>query len=92
MNINRDLILSLFGIYTLKLLILGASLPDAAVVLVLAAANFLYNSQLERKVIAELKQEVKDIKSNQHDQNTIISELKTSMTGMKMSNNLRNVK
>lgn len=92
MNINRDLILSLFGGYTLKLLILGASPADAAVVLVLAAANFLYNTQLESKEITELKQELKDIKSAQHDQNVIISELKTAMTGIKMSNNLRNVK
>lgn len=91
-NIDRVLILSLFGGYTLKLLALGANPADAAVVLVLAGANYLFNAQLERKAINELKQELKDIRSSQVDQNIIISELKTSMTGIKMSSSLRNVK
>jgi hypothetical protein len=90
-NTDRVLILSLFGGYTLKLLALGAQPADAAVVLVLAAAHWAYNAQLERKEINELRQEIKDIKANQQDQNTIISELKTAVTGIKMSS-FRSVK
>lgn len=92
MNIDRVLLLSLFSGYTIKLLALGANPADAAVVLVLAGANYLFHAQLERKQISELKQELKEIRSGQTDQNVIISELKTSMTGLKMSSNLRNVK
>lgn len=88
-NIDRTLILSLFGVYTLKLLVLGASPADAAVVLVLAAAHFAYNSQIQSKKILELEQALKDIKSSQHDQNVSISEMKSIVMGIKLKEGMK---
>lgn len=84
MNIDRYLILSLFGGYTGKLLILGASPADAAVVLVLAAAHFFYSNQIQNKKILELDQELKAIKATQSGQNEIIADVKSTVSGIKM--------
>ncbi len=92
MNIDRNLILCLFGGYTAKLLALGAQPADAAVVLVLAGAHFLYNSQIQNKEINKLKQELVDMKKAEYDQNMQISDMKTAVTGMKINNSLRNIK
>lgn len=84
MNIDRYLILSLFGGYTGKLLILGASPADAAVVLVLAAAHFFYSNQIQNKKIIELTQQVKALEFTQDSQNKSIEDMKSMVSGMRV--------
>jgi hypothetical protein len=85
MNIDRALILSLFAGYTGKLLVLGASPADAAVVLVLAAAHFAYSNQIQNKKILELTQEIKKLQDTQAGQNELIADVKSTVSGMKVS-------
>jgi hypothetical protein len=92
MNIDRYLILSLFGGYTGKLLILGASPADAAVVLVLAAAHFLYSNQMQNKKIVELEQHVKKIEATHNEQNINIAEVKSMMTAIKLKESFKAVR
>lgn len=91
-NIDRYLIIALFGAYVSKLMIQGASLSDAAIVLVLASANFLVGYFPRSKELSELKQELIEIKKLQTQQNQIVDEIKTSVASVKISQGLRNVK
>jgi len=91
-NIDRVLVLSLFGGYTLKLLALGAQPADAAVVLVLAAAHFAYNSQIQNKKMKELEDRIDTVQKFNSDLTAQISDVKSIVTGMKLNANLRNVK
>lgn len=89
MNIDRVLVLSLFAGYTVKAAVLGASLADAVVILGLASAHFLYNLNVRNKEIEELKKSMNELKSLHNDQNIIISELRTAVTGVKLQQGLR---
>lgn len=92
-NIDRGLILSLFAGYTVKCAVLGASIADALVILGLAGAHFLYNFYNRSKEIAELKahynKELAELKSAQYDQAVILSELRTNVTGIKLSQSMK---
>jgi len=89
MNIDRILVLSLFVGYTIKSAILGASLADAVVILGLTSVNFLYNLNIENKKMGELEKSLNELKSLHNDQNVIISELRTSVTGVKLQQSIR---
>lgn len=91
-HIDRYLIIALFSGYVAKVLARGASFSDAAVILILAATHFLYNSQVQNKKIIQLDQQVTDLtdilKSVQKSQD----EIKTSMASVKISQGFRSVK
>lgn len=89
MNIDKVLLLSLLAGYTGKVSVLGASSADAAVVLVLAAAHFLYNSQIQNKEIKALKDEIQAIKVIQAKQASDIEEVKSMASSIKIATGLR---
>lgn len=103
MHIDRYLVIALFGGYVAKVSVLGASLSDAAIILVLAAAHFLQNHHNFNKQINELKQELLDLNVEFKEQNekvltTIksqdeaIAELKSSLAGVKIASGMRAIK
>lgn len=95
-NLDRYMIMALFAGYMGKLLLTGASLSDAAIVLVLAAANFLYNSQIQNKQIVELKQELREFKNQSTAEikklSELSEELKTNVAGVKIASGLRSAR
>lgn len=91
-NLDHYLLLSLFGGYVLKLLVKGATLPDAAIVLFLGAAYYLYNSQIQSKEIVQLKQEFKGIQDQLEAIKKSNEDLKNAVAGVKITQGLRNVK
>lgn len=92
MNIDKALVLSLFGGYTVKAAILGANLADAVVIVGLAAAHFLYNQRAEKKELEDIRKEIATLKQNELDQNVVLSELRTNVTGIKLSSSIRQAK
>lgn len=90
-NINQKLLLTLFGAYTTKVLILGANPTDAAIVLVLAAAHFLCSSQIQNNEISELKQTINSLSVQLQELKVETKELKTNVAGVKIANGLRPV-
>jgi hypothetical protein len=95
-NLDRYIIMALFSGYVGKLLLLGAGYADVGVVLVLAAAHFLFASKAEQKQIDELKQLVKeshsDLKNEVIRLTAIVDDHRASLTSIKMSQGIRNVK
>jgi hypothetical protein len=88
-KIDKGLLLTLFGGYTIKAAVLGASPSDAAVILVLAAAHFLYNLQIENKEITQLKQELSKFKELQDLHTKEILDLKTMGASLKLAGGMR---
>lgn len=91
-NIDRILLLALFSGYVLKIAVLGATYPDAAIILVLAATHFLYNSQIQNKQIDELKQDLTSIKSTIEVLKKDNEDMRNSVAGVKITQGLRNVR
>jgi len=91
-SIDHKIVLSLFAGYTIKALALGANINDAAVILVLAAAHFLYNSQIQNKQISQLNQLVEGMKSELDSVKKTQDDLKTSIASVKISTGLHKVK
>lgn len=91
-NLDYWMLLSLFAGYTGKVLVLGAQPADAAVVLVLAAAHFLYNSQIQNKNIKALEDRIAGIEKQHFDQNTKINEISTVVNGIKLGASFRQAK
>lgn len=87
-NIDKVLLLSLFGGYTCKLLALGSNPSDAAIVLILAAAHFLYSSQIQNKQIDELKQTHARLQKDVQEILAMHLELKTSVASIKISSGM----
>lgn len=90
-NLDRYLVLALFSGCVIKSLVLGVSLPESIVILTLAGATFFYSKEMQHKEMKELKEKFNDLSAKQFDQSNIISELRTSITGVKLTQNLRNV-
>lgn len=91
-KIDKGLLLTLFGGYTVKVAVLGASPSDAAVVLVLAAAHFLFNLQIENKEITQLKQELSKQKELLEIHSKEIQDLKTMGASLKLAGGMRQLK
>lgn len=91
MKLDRYLLIALFSAYVAKVLALGSSFSDAAIILVLAAAHFLYNSQIQNKQITELNQQVQDLLSSVEELKNETKELKTTVAGVKIASGLRPV-
>lgn len=92
MNIDKALLLSLFAGYASKVAILGASPSDAAIVLVLAAAHFLYNSQIQNKAIKELTEKHEALEKYVKSQDKILEDVRAAMSGMKLAQGMRPLK
>lgn len=92
MNINQIIVLSLFAGFTGKALYMGASVSDAAVILILAAAHFFHSTQIQNKRIDELKQELKAIDDKQAARDATMAEIKDTMSSVKVANGLRTVR
>lgn len=91
-NIDRYLIIALFGGYVIKILARGASFSDAAIVLVLAATHFLYTSQIQNKEVSELKQQVATLTDTLVIVQKSQDDIKTNMASVKISQGFRSVK
>jgi hypothetical protein len=91
-NIDKALLLCLFGGYTAKLAILGSNYSDALIILVLAAAHFLYNSQIQNKQIQELTSRLNDLQIKQNEQNDNVEDIKSAISSLKISQGLRPAK
>jgi uncharacterized protein YlxW (UPF0749 family) len=91
MKLDRYLLIALFAGYVAKALIMSASFSDAAIVLVLAAAHFAFNSQIQNKQITELKQQVNDLSNLVNQLKDETKELKTTVAGVKIASGLRPV-
>ena len=91
MNLDRAIILSLFGGYTLKAGILGASIADAVIILGLAATYFLFNHKIDKKELAILTEQIEILKKSDQEQLAIISEVRTNVTGIKLGNAIKKV-
>lgn len=89
---DKALLLSLFGGYTVKVAVLGASPSDAAVVLVLAAAHFLYNSQIQNKEISNLRSEIESVNNRLNDQAKVLEDTRSAMSSIKIAQGLRPAK
>lgn len=92
MQLDRYLTIALFGGYVAKVSIMGASLSDAAIILVLAAAHFLYNSQIQSKEVSELKQQVTSLMKDVQDLKTNVDDAKTALAGVKIAAGMRAIK
>lgn len=91
-NTDRALLLCLLGGYTVKLLALGSNLSDALVVLVLAGAHFLYNSQIQNKEIKELANKIEELEKKNVEQTKLNEDLKSSISSVKITQGLRSAK
>lgn len=91
-NLDRIMIGSLFAAYVGKILILGSSAADAAIVSVLAAAHFLYNWQIKNTEITQLKQELTNINEKIKQVENQQLDIKNAVAGVKITQGLRNVK
>jgi len=95
-NLDRYIVMASFGGYVGKLLLLGATLADVGIVAVIAAAYFLFMYVANSKQIDQLKQELKkdnsELKNEVLRLQSIVDEHRTSLTSIKMSQGIRNVK
>jgi hypothetical protein len=91
-KLERYALISLFSGYVIKLLVVGASLADAAIVLFLAALYYLYISQIQNKQIVQLKQEVTELKENITSLKKDNEDFRSAVAQVKISNGLRNVR
>lgn len=91
-DLDRYLLIALFGGYIIKMLAHGATLPDAAVVLVLAGSHFLYNHFMQNKEITQLKQELNGIRDSIQKVLKDNEDLRNAVAGVKITQGLRNIK
>lgn len=95
-NLDRYIIMASFSGYMGKLLLLGAGYADVGIVTVLASVFFLYSYTSNKKQIDQLKQEVKESQSELKNEvlrlQAIVDEHRSSLTSIKMSQGMRNVK
>lgn len=88
-NINQYLVLSLFCAFTIKSLVAGAGLADAAILLILAAAHFLHTSQIQNKEILELRSLIKALSDKQDSRDEMMADVKDNMSAVKLASGLR---
>lgn len=91
-NIDKALLLSLLAGYTGKVAVLGASPADAAVIFVLAAGHFLYNSQIQNKKVKDLEDRLNNFTEIQDIQAKELADIKAMTSAMKMASGLRPAK
>lgn len=95
-NLDRYTLALLLVGYTGKLLVFGASLPDAIVMAVLAGAHFLYNSQIQSKQVFELKQQFSEVQAQikllKEDNDQLKNNVSNAVVGIKMSQGFKNIK
>ena len=95
-NLDRYIIMALFGAYVGKLLLLGANYSDVGVVLVLAAAHFLVASKSHEKQIDVLKKQLDEARAEMKEDlkaiKTMTDEHRTALTSIKMSQNIKGIK
>lgn len=91
-NFERYSLIALFSSYVIKLLIVGASLADAGIVLFLGALYFLYISQIQNKEITELKQDLSSLKDNLSKLQKDNEDMRNAVAGVKITQGLRNIK
>ena len=89
MNVDKILLLSLFGGYTVKLLALGAQPADAAVVLILAASHFLYTSQIQNKKVSLLEARIEKFEQQMAEHKGNIDDVKTAVASVKIASGFR---
>lgn len=95
-NLDKHFLALLLAGYTIKLLALGASLPDAGVILVLAAAHYMFNSQIQNKRVDALEEKINEtkelIQSLKDENESIKASVGNAVVGIKMSNGFINKK
>ena len=79
--------------YTGKLLAMGASLPDALVLTVIAASYFLSNTQIQNKKVKELEEKVNEnsnlVKALQAENESIKGSVANAVVGIKMNSGFK---
>jgi cell division protein FtsB len=85
LKLDHLVVLSLLGLYTGKALVRGANPADAAVILILAAAHFLYNSQIQNKKVHQLSQVVEQQNEDIEEMKKRVQDVVTSVAGVKIS-------
>lgn len=95
-NFNSGLLITLFAGYVGKIAVTGATFPDALVVLFLGATYYMYNSQIQSKEQAELKQQLTtlsaqfaEVKEQQAETKSLVA---NAVAGFKMSHGFTKVK
>lgn len=91
-KLDRYLLIALMGSYVVKVAVSGASLADAAIVLVLAGAHVGLKFSSNNAEILELKQQLIDQKAQIDDQKKQIEDVKNAVAGVKITQGLRNIK
>lgn len=84
-NYLKRLPLALFGAYTIKLLVLGATLSDAPIILVLAAVYAYNENKAENKKINELSKQIQDLRTEVQEASISAKDAKTAVSGLKLS-------
>jgi len=83
--------LSLFTLFTAKLLILGASIQDAPILLILGLIASVYEIKYQTKIISELKTEMDQLRKSNLEIEKSISDIKTHVNGIKLGQNIKSV-
>jgi hypothetical protein len=91
--------LVLFSLYSTKLIVLGSSYQDAAVLLVLVLGVVAQEVRIKVEQVGEniqeklngFSQELKKFEQNQQVKEKDVQELKTHVAGIKLSNGSRNL-
>jgi len=81
---------TLLSLYSLKLLILGAVLVDAPILLILAGFLAIFEYKEKDAKYKELKQELDQIKNNSKETEKRIEELKVYVSSIKLSAQAKN--
>lgn len=92
LKLDRILITLLFAGYVGKLLILGANLPDAPIMAILASVYFLFFYKLQESEVELLKKELVEQKQILEENKKTIDDVKTAMASMKIANGFRQAK
>lgn len=81
--------LLLFAIYSIKLLVLGASLVDAPILLIMGLISSVYEIKSQSKLLSNLRKDVGDLQKHKEETDKLISEVKTHISGIKLGQNIR---
>lgn len=91
-NLDRYCFMLLLTSYVGKLLILGANLPDALVVGILAGVNYFYHSQIQNKRIDKLEAELRMYAEEIPLMKKNLEDTRNAVAGIKLSQGLQKVR
>ena len=85
----KNVPLILFIAYASKLIALGASLTDAAILLILGAVSSYLQYKFNDKQLVEMSKKIEAIESKTNIDHNNLDEIRTNLSGLKLKQNLK---